>query len=237
MAALTVLKLPVRKQRKRFLWLPRAGEQEEARKQFDLGYGNAIIDNCGSSPGEENEVGSMVGEGFIEVLTKKQRRLLEEERRKKEQAAQVKGRGLSSRIPPRFAKKQNGLCLEQGDVAVPGSSLGTEIWESSSQALPVQGAASDSWRTAVTAFSSAEPGTSEGFKSSQGDSGVDLSAESRESSATSSQRSSPYGTLKPDEMSGPGLAESKADSHKDQAQKQSEHKDSEQGSGQSTEST
>lgn len=119
---------------------------------------------------------------------------------------------------------------------MPGSSLGTEIWESSSQALPVQGAASDSWRTAVTAFSSAEPGTSEqGFKSSQGDSGVDLSAESRESSATSSQRSSPYGTLKPDEMSGPGLAESKADSHKDQAQKQSEHKDSEQGSGQSKE--
>lgn len=77
----------------------------------------------------------MVGEGFIEVLTKKQRRLLEEERRKKEQAVQVpvKGRGLSSRIPPRFAKKQNNLCLEQGDVTVPGSSLGTEIWESSSQ--------------------------------------------------------------------------------------------------------
>lgn len=45
----------------------------------------------------------------------------------------VKGRGLSSRIPPRFAKKQNNLCLEQGDVTVPGSSLGTEIWESSSQ--------------------------------------------------------------------------------------------------------
>lgn len=35
-------------------------------------------------------MGSMVGEGFIEVLTKKQRRLLEEERRKKEQAAQVR---------------------------------------------------------------------------------------------------------------------------------------------------
>uniref|UniRef100_A0A250Y7Z5 Protein PRRC2B n=1 Tax=Castor canadensis TaxID=51338 RepID=A0A250Y7Z5_CASCN len=215
----------------------RASEQEEARKPFDLGYGNAIIENCGSSPGEESEVGSMVGEGFIEVLTKKQRRLLEEERRKKEQAAQVpiKGRGLSSRIPPRFAKKQNSLCLEQGDVAVPGSSLGTEIWENSSQALPVQPAASDSWRKAVTAFSSAEPGSSEGFKSSQGDSGVDLSAESRESSATSSQRSSPYGTLKPEEMSGPGLAEPKADSHKEQPQKQSEPKDSEQGSGQSKE--
>ena len=44
---------------------------------------DAIIENCGSSPGEESEVGSLVGEGFIEVLTKKQRRLLEEERRKK----------------------------------------------------------------------------------------------------------------------------------------------------------
>lgn len=36
-------------------------------------------------------MGSVVGEGFIEVLTKKQRRLLEEERRKKEQAVQVRG--------------------------------------------------------------------------------------------------------------------------------------------------
>lgn len=51
-----------------------------------------IIDNRVSSTAEENEVGSMAGEGFIEVLTKKQRRLLEEERRKKEQAAQVRSR-------------------------------------------------------------------------------------------------------------------------------------------------
>ncbi|XP_066222967.1 protein PRRC2B isoform X2 [Saccopteryx leptura] len=214
----------------------RAGEQGETMKQFDLNYGNSIIENCGPSPGEETEVGSMVGEGFIEVLTKKQRRLLEEERRKKEQAVQVpvKGRGLSSRIPPRFAKKQNSLCVEQGDVSVPGSSLGTEIWESGSQALPAQTSTSDSWSKASTAFNGTEPGPAEGFKSSQGDSGVDLSAESRESSATSSQRSSPYGTLKPEEMNGPGL-EPKADSHKEQAQKQPEQKDSEQGSGQSKE--
>uniref|UniRef100_A0A452UW80 Proline rich coiled-coil 2B n=1 Tax=Ursus maritimus TaxID=29073 RepID=A0A452UW80_URSMA len=208
----------------------RAGEQGETLKQFDLNYGNSIIENCGSSPGEESEVGPMAGEGFIEVLTKKQRRLLEEERRKKEQAVQmpVKGRGLSSRIPPRFAKKQNNLCLEQSDVTVPGSSLGTEIWESSSQGK--------SW---VRGFRSAEPQDRhpqfwQGFKSSQGDSGVDLSAESRESSATSSQRSSPYGTLKPEDMNGPGL-EPKADSHKEQAQKQPEPKDAEQGSGQSKE--
>ncbi|XP_036185177.1 protein PRRC2B isoform X2 [Myotis myotis] len=214
----------------------RVGEQGEAMKQFDLNYGNSILENCGTSPGEETEVGSMVGEGFIEILTKKQRRLLEEERRKKEQAAQVpvKGRGLASRIPPRFAKKQNNLGLEQGDVPVPGSSLGTEIWESSGQALPVQASTSDSWTKAASAFNSSEPGSAEGFKSSQGDSGVDLSAESRESSATSSQRSSPYGTLKPEEMSGSNL-EPKADGQKEPAQKQPEQKDSEQGSAQSKE--
>ncbi|KAM9083460.1 protein PRRC2B isoform 15-T20 [Megaptera novaeangliae] len=215
----------------------RAGEQGETMKPFDLNYGNAIVENCGSSPGEETEVGSVVGEGFIEVLTKKQRRVLEEERRRKEPAVQVpvKGRSLSSRIPPRFAKKQNHLCLEQGDGTVPGSSLGTEIWESSGQALPIQASTGDSWAKAATAFAGTEPGSAEqGFKSSQGDSGVDLSAESRESSATSSQRSSPYGTLKPEEVSGPGL-EPKADGHKEQTQKQSEPKDSEQGSGQSKE--
>ncbi|XP_044938555.1 protein PRRC2B isoform X9 [Mustela putorius furo] len=219
------------------LAVQRAGGQGETMEQFDLSYGNSIIENCGSSPGEESEVGPMAGEGFIEVLTKKQRRLLEEERRRKEQAVQmpVKGRGLPSRIPPRFAKKQNNLCLEQSDMTVPGSSLGTEIWESSSQALPVQAPTSDSWTKAATAFGSAEPGSAEqGFKSSQGDSGVDLSAESRESSATSSQRSSPYGALKPEDMHGPGL-EPKADGHKEQAQKQSEPKDAEQGSGQSKE--
>uniref|UniRef100_A0A8C9KI24 Proline rich coiled-coil 2B n=1 Tax=Panthera tigris altaica TaxID=74533 RepID=A0A8C9KI24_PANTA len=212
----------------------RAGEQGETMKQFDLSYGNSIVENCGSSPGEESEVGPMAGEGFIEVLTKKQRRLLEEERRKKEQAVQVpvKGRGLSSRIPPRFAKKQNNLCLEQGDVTVPGSSLGTEIWESSGQ---------DHVSTR-SRFSPVLCLAQQGFKSSQGDSGVDLSAESRESSATSSQRSSPYGTLKPEDMNGPGL-EPKADGHKEQAQKQPEPKklgtgvlpDSDQGSGQSKE--
>lgn len=82
------------------LAVQRAGEQGETMKQFDLSYGNSIIENCGSSPGEESEVGPMAGEGCIEVLTKKQRRLLEEERRRKEQAVQmpVKGRGL----PPVF---------------------------------------------------------------------------------------------------------------------------------------
>lgn len=64
----------------------------------------------------------------------------------------------------------------------------------------------------------------QGFKGSQGDSGIDLSAESRESSATSSQRSSPYGTMKPEEISGTVIVEAKADCPKEQGQKQSDKK-------------
>ncbi|XP_048678329.2 protein PRRC2B isoform X5 [Caretta caretta] len=141
----------------------RPSEKGETMSQFELNYGNAIIDNRVSSTAEENEVGSLVGEGFIEVLTKKQRRLLEEERRKKEQAAQgpTKGRVLQSRIPPRFAKKQNSMCLEQGDVTVSGSSLGTEIWESNSPALSVQSPGSDSWSKPVNAFNGTESSSTE----------------------------------------------------------------------------
>ncbi|XP_065709877.1 protein PRRC2B isoform X2 [Patagioenas fasciata] len=215
----------------------RTSEKGEALSQFELSYGSTIIDNRVSNTAEENEVGSMTGEGFIEVLTKKQRRLLEEERRKKEQAAQApaKARVLQSRIPPRFAKKQNSLCLEQSDVTVPGNSLGTEIWESNSPALSVQSPGSDSWSKPVNTFNGTESSTTEGFKGSQGDSGIDLSAESRESSATSSQRSSPYGTLKPEEMNGAGLVDPKPDCQKEQVQKQSDKKDSDQGSGQNKE--
>ncbi|XP_039362123.1 protein PRRC2B isoform X3 [Mauremys reevesii] len=141
----------------------RPSEKGQTMSQFELNYGNAIIDNRVSSTAEENEVSSMAGEGFIEVLTKKQRRLLEEERRKKEQAAQGpnKGRVLQSRIPPRFAKKQNSMCLEQGDVTVSGSSLGTEIWESNSPALSVQSPGSDSWSKPVNAFNGTESSSTE----------------------------------------------------------------------------
>ncbi|KAM6337021.1 protein PRRC2B isoform 7-T11 [Alca torda] len=141
----------------------RASEKGEALSQFELSYGSTIIDNRVSNTAEENEVGSLAGEGFIEVLTKKQRRLLEEERRKKEQAAQApaKARVLQSRIPPRFAKKQNGLCLEQSDVTVSGNSLGTEIWESNSPALSVQSPGSDSWSKPVNTFNGTESSATE----------------------------------------------------------------------------
>ncbi|XP_007422370.1 protein PRRC2B isoform X1 [Python bivittatus] len=209
--------------------VPQVSEKGETLNPFELSYGSGVMESRGPGPGEENEMGPMSSEGFIEVLTKKQRRLLEEERRKKEQAVQApsKGRVLQSRIPPRFAKKQNSLCLEQGDVSVPRNTLGTEIWETNSAALSVQSAGPDSWSKPVGTFIGNESSSAEGFKGSQGDSGIDLSAESRESSATSSQRSSPYGTLKPEEMSGNGLGEAKADGPKEPAPKQLDKKDSE----------
>ncbi|XP_053939927.1 protein PRRC2B isoform X5 [Cuculus canorus] len=143
--------------------IQRTSEKGEALSQFELSYGSTIIDNRVSNTAEESEVGSMAGEGFIEVLTKKQRRLLEEERRKKEQAAQApaKARVLQSRIPPRFAKKQNSLCLEQSDVTVSGNSLGTEIWESNSPALSVQSPGSDSWSKPVNTFNGTESSAAE----------------------------------------------------------------------------
>ncbi|KAH0615398.1 hypothetical protein JD844_004591 [Phrynosoma platyrhinos] len=109
-------------------------EKGEIVSHFEIGYGNSIIESQLKGPPEEGEGVPMPSEGFVEVLTKKQRRLLEEERRKKEQAAQApaKGRVLQSRIPPRFAKKQSNVCLEQGDITVSGNSLGTEIWETNS---------------------------------------------------------------------------------------------------------
>ncbi|XP_026568238.1 protein PRRC2B isoform X2 [Pseudonaja textilis] len=205
-------------------------EATETISPFELSYRSGVMESRGPGPATETDVGPMNSEGFIEVLTKKQRRLLEEERRKKEQAAQApaKGRVLQSRIPPRFAKKQNSLCLEQGDVSVPRNTLGTEIWETNSAALSVQSSGPDSWNKPIGTFIGNETGSAEGFRGSQGDSGIDLSAESRESSATSSQRSSPYGTLKPEELSGGGLAEAKGDGPKEPAPKPLDKKDSEQ---------
>lgn len=105
-------------------WVPAAWSM--TRLFFLVAFGSdAIIDNCGSSPGEESEVGSMVGEGFIEVLTKKQRRLLEEERRKKEQAAQVRAAGqrtarveegstMSPTLPPLSSDGQQEMESQRG---------------------------------------------------------------------------------------------------------------------------
>ncbi|XP_018088147.1 protein PRRC2B isoform X1 [Xenopus laevis] len=187
----------------------KSSDKNETITQFDLKYGDTMLE-------EESEVGD---------IGNKPRRVMEKDRRKKDQVVQVpaKGSSIQSRIPPRFAKKQNSMCLDQADVTA------KEIWESSSQGISVQPGL-DTWNKPVSSFST-ESSSTEGFKGSQGDSGIDLSAESRESSATSSQRSSPYGTMKPEEMNGTGVTEPKPDCPKEQVQKQLEKKDSDPGSG------
>ncbi|XP_036382183.1 protein PRRC2B-like isoform X2 [Megalops cyprinoides] len=167
------------------------GEQLEPLSQYERnGY---LLEGGPGAP----VLGS---EGLSDALSKKQRRQQEEERRKNEQQGAplpAKNRVISSKMPPRFAKRQGSVSLEQPEEALSSSTLGTEIWETSTAALAVQSPGVDSWTKSVT-YPAADP-NAEVFKGSQTDSGIDLSAESQGSSASSSQRSSPYGTLKPDD--------------------------------------
>ncbi|XP_068104964.1 protein PRRC2B isoform X2 [Hyperolius riggenbachi] len=190
----------------------KGNEKSEAIANYDLKYGDSVIE-------EEADIG---GEPYSD-MNSKSRRPLDKDRRKKDQVVQVptKNNTIQSRMPPRFAKKQTGMCMDQADVT------GKEIWDSNGQGISVQ-SGSDTWSKPGSAFST-ESSSTEGFKGSQGDSGIDLSAESRESSATSSQRSSPYGTMKPEEMNGTVMVEPKADCPKEQGQKQSDKKDSDSG--------
>lgn len=47
----------------------------------------------------------------------------------------VKSRVLASKMPPRFAKKQNSITMDQPEDAVSTSNLGTEIWESNNTGM------------------------------------------------------------------------------------------------------
>ncbi|XP_024154889.1 protein PRRC2B [Oryzias melastigma] len=101
---------------------------------------------------------SSSSDGYQDALSKKQRRPQEDERRRKEQGAPVpvKNRTMASKIPPRFAKKQGSLSIEQPEEAISSNNLGTEIWESNSSALSVQSSGGDSWTKQVS-YAGSEP--------------------------------------------------------------------------------
>lgn len=44
----------------------------------------------------------------------------------------MKSRTITSKIPPRFAKKQGSMSIEQPEEALSSNNLGTEIWETNS---------------------------------------------------------------------------------------------------------
>uniref|UniRef100_A0A665WQD5 BAT2 N-terminal domain-containing protein n=1 Tax=Echeneis naucrates TaxID=173247 RepID=A0A665WQD5_ECHNA len=97
-------------------------------------------------------------DGYQDALSKKQRRPQEDERRRKEQGAgvPVKNRTIASKIPPRFAKKQGSMSIEQPEEALSSNNLGTEIWETNSSALSVQSSGGDSWTKQVS-YTGSEP--------------------------------------------------------------------------------
>ncbi|XP_078141974.1 protein PRRC2B isoform X3 [Centroberyx gerrardi] len=108
----------------------------------------------------EGDAGGPVSnpDGYQDALSKKQRRPQEDERRRKEQGAAVpvKNRTITSKIPPRFAKKQGGMSMEQPEESLSSNNLGTEIWETNSSALSVQSSGGDSWTKQVS-YAGSEP--------------------------------------------------------------------------------
>ncbi|XP_049321745.1 protein PRRC2B isoform X2 [Astyanax mexicanus] len=130
---------------------PRAMKPDmaESLSQYELNSYPIESDSGASIPSPE---------GFQDALSKKQRRPQEEERRRKEQSAAVavKSRSIPSKMPPRFAKKQGSLSMEQPEEPLSASNLGTEIWETNSSALTVQSSGGDSWTKQVS-YTGSEP--------------------------------------------------------------------------------
>ncbi|XP_017519617.2 protein PRRC2C isoform X3 [Manis javanica] len=127
-------------------------EKVDALSQFDLNnYASVvIIDDHPEVTVVEDPQSSLHDDGFTEVVSRKQqKRLQDEERRKKEeQSAQVwnkknaneKGRSQTSKLPPRFAKKQaTGTQQTQPAAPVPAS---TPVPASAPASTPAPAAAS-----------------------------------------------------------------------------------------------
>ncbi|XP_051522324.1 protein PRRC2B-like isoform X2 [Myxocyprinus asiaticus] len=124
------------------------GDMTEPLSQYDLNSYPIESDSGASLP---------CPEVFQDTLSKKQRRPQEDERRRKDQGApvSVKNRTITSKMPPRFAKKQGSMAIEQPEETL-SSNLGTEIWESNSSALTVQSSGGDSWTKQVS-YTGSEP--------------------------------------------------------------------------------
>ncbi|XP_031715947.1 protein PRRC2B isoform X3 [Anarrhichthys ocellatus] len=122
-------------------------------------------------------------DGYQDALSKKQRRPQEDDRRRKEQgsAVPVKNRIIASKIPPRFAKKQGSMSLEQPEDALSSNNLGTEIWETNSSALSVQ-SSGDSWTKQVS-YTGSEP------NSEDSDAGPEQSKEQHKPGPIGNERS------------------------------------------------
>ncbi|XP_053086310.1 protein PRRC2B isoform X6 [Pangasianodon hypophthalmus] len=125
------------------------GDMSESLSQYDLNSYPIESDSGVSIPSPD---------GFQDALAKKQRRPQDDDRRRKDQGAAVtvKNRSIASKMPPRFAKKQGGISIEQPEETLSTNNLGTEIWETNSTALTVQSSGGDSWTKQVS-YTGSEP--------------------------------------------------------------------------------
>uniref|UniRef100_A0A672RJE7 Proline rich coiled-coil 2B n=1 Tax=Sinocyclocheilus grahami TaxID=75366 RepID=A0A672RJE7_SINGR len=76
----------------------------------------------------------------------------------------VKNRAIASKMPPRFAKKQGSMSIEQPEETLSTNNLGTEIWETNSTALTLQSSGGDSWTKQVSYTGNAGPEQSKEHK-------------------------------------------------------------------------
>ncbi|KTG32718.1 hypothetical protein cypCar_00037251 [Cyprinus carpio] len=125
------------------------GDMTEPLCQYDLNTYPIESDSGASVPSPEV---------FQDALSKKQRRPQDDDRRRKDQGppGSVKNRTIASKMPPRFAKKQGSMSIEQTEETLSTNSLGTEIWETNSTALTVQSSGGDSWTKQVS-YTGSEP--------------------------------------------------------------------------------
>ncbi|KAK0137332.1 Protein PRRC2B [Merluccius polli] len=120
----------------------------ESLSQYDIN--SYPIEGDTGGPGSNSD-------SYQDALSKKQRRPQEDDRRRKEQTAvPLKSRPLASKMPPRFAKKQGSMSMEQQEEALSSNNLGTEIWETNNSALSVQSSGGDSWTKQVS-YTASEP--------------------------------------------------------------------------------
>ncbi|KAM6986057.1 protein PRRC2B [Aplochiton taeniatus] len=125
------------------------GDLAEPLSQYDLNSYQIESDAGVSVPSPD---------AYQDALSKKQRRPQEDDRRRKEQGVPVpvKSRTITSKMPPRFAKKQGSMGMDQSEEGLSANSLGTEIWENNSSALSVQSSGGDSWTKQVS-YTGSEP--------------------------------------------------------------------------------
>uniref|UniRef100_A0A4W5K6W6 Proline rich coiled-coil 2B n=1 Tax=Hucho hucho TaxID=62062 RepID=A0A4W5K6W6_9TELE len=149
------------------------GDLAKPLSQYDLNSYPIEGDSGGPSP-----------DGFQDLSKKQLRRPQEDDRRRKEQGAPVpvKNRPITSKMPPRFAKKQGGMTIDQPEEGLSANNLGTEIWETNSSALSVQSSGGDSWTKQVS-FTGSEP------NSEDSDAGPEQSKEQHKPGPIGNERS------------------------------------------------